>query len=137
MTMEDKNLLAEITADVVSSYVTKNKVSLGELPDLIASVHDIFARLSLVPDEVGQVGSDLSPAVPISESKTENHLICLEDGLKFKSLKRHLRSHHQMSAEQYREKWGLPADYPMVAPSYSKKRSKLAKENGLGKAGQE
>jgi len=135
--MEDKNLLAEITADVVSSYVSKNKVAIGELPDLIVSIHDIFSRLTHVGDEIGQVADDLVPAVPLGESITENYLICLEDGLKFKSLKRHLRSHHQMSAEQYREKWELPADYPMVAPSYSKKRSKLARENGLGKSAQE
>jgi len=135
--MEDKNLLAEITADVVSSYVTKNEVSLSELPDLIASVHAIFARLGSIGENAIQANADQSPAVPISESISENHLVCLEDGLEFKSLKRHLRSHHGLSADQYREKWGLDADYPMVAPSYSKKRSKLAKENGLGRAGQE
>ena len=132
--MEDKNLLAEITADVVSSYVAKNEVALIDLPDLIMSVHKIFAQLGGVT-EVEETVVDQTPAVPISASISENHLVCLEDGLQFKSLKRHLRSHHGLSADQYREKWGLPADYPMVAPSYSQKRSKLAKENGLGRAG--
>jgi len=133
--MEDKRLLAEITADVVASYVAKNEVSLSELPELIASVHNAFA--SLAGDEGPQALVDQAPAVPIKQSISENHLVCLEDGLEFKSLKRHLRSHHNLSAEQYRERWGLPADYPMVAPSYSRKRSKLAKENGLGRAGPE
>jgi len=133
--MEDKRLLAEITADVVASYVAKNEVSLSELPELIASVHNAF--VSLAGDEGHQVLVDQAPAVPIKQSISENHLVCLEDGLEFKSLKRHLRSHHNLSAEQYRERWGLPADYPMVAPSYSRKRSKLAKENGLGRAGPE
>ena len=132
--MEDKNLLAEITADVVSSYVAKNEVALIDLPDLIMSVHKIFAQLGSVT-EVEEAVVDQTPAVPINASISENHLVCLEDGLQFKSLKRHLRSHHGLSADQYREKWGLPADYPMVAPSYSQKRSKLAKENGLGRAG--
>jgi len=132
--MEDKNLLVEVTADVVSSYVTKNEVALVDLPDLIMSVHKTFAQLG-GSAEVEEVVTDQTPAVPISASISENHLVCLEDGLQFKSLKRHLRSHHGLSADQYREKWGLPADYPMVAPSYSQRRSKLAKENGLGRTG--
>jgi len=130
--MEDKDLLAEITADVVSAYVTRNKVPASELPGLITSVHNTFSRLAgreIVNPEITQ-----SPAVPISRSVTENHLVCLEDGMEFKSLKRHLKSHHNLSPEQYREKWGLPDDYPMVAPSYSLKRSKLAREIGLGRS---
>lgn len=130
--MEDKNLLAELTADIVSSYVEKNKVPVGELPDLIISIHNTFANLS--GQEVFNPAVTQSPAVPVNRSVSENHLVCLEDGMEFKSLKRHLKSHHNLSPEQYREKWGLPADYPMVAPSYSLKRSKLAKENGLGRA---
>ena len=131
--MKDKNFYAEITANVISSYVTKNKVALVDLPDLIMNVHKTFTQLGGAV-EVGEVITDQTPAVPIDASISENHLVCLEDGLQFKSLKRHLRSHHGLTADQYREKWGLPADYPMVAPSYSQKRSKLAKENGLGRA---
>ena len=130
--MENQDLLAEITADVVASYVRKNKVSISELPELIVSVHSAFARLN--GDNLLQVETNQVPAVAIGNSVSENYLTCLEDGLEFKSLKRHLRSHHNMSPEQYRDKWGLPADYPMVAPNYSLKRSKLAKESGLGRA---
>ena len=129
--MEDKNLLVEVTADVVSSYVTKNEVALVDLPDLIMSVHKTFAQLG-GSAQVAEVVTDQIPAVPISASISENHLVCLEDGLQFKSLKRHLRSHHGLSADQYREKWGLPADYPMVAPNYSEKRRTLAKKMKLG-----
>lgn len=129
--MEDKNILAEITADVVSAYVTRNKIQASELPGLITSVHNTFSRLSgqeMVNPEVAQL-----PAVPIGRSVTDSYLVCLEDGMEFKSLKRHLKSHHNLSPEQYRERWGLPADYPMVAPSYSLKRSRLAREIGLGR----
>ncbi len=130
--MQDKDLLAELTADVVSSYISKNKVSIAELPELITSVHNTFDRLAGGQNTAPVI--DQTPAVPINRSITEHHLVCLEDGLEFKSLKRHLRSHHNLSPEQYREKWGLPADYPMVTSSYSQKRSKLAKESGLGRA---
>ena len=130
--MDDKKLLAKITADVVSSYVGKNKVPATELPNLIASVHNTFSNLA--GHDVSASSPEQPPAVPINRSVTENHLVCLEDGMEFKSLKRHLKSHHNLSPEQYRDKWGLPADYPMVAPSYSLKRSRLAKENGLGRA---
>lgn len=130
--MDDKKLLAKITANVVASFVSKNKVPATELPNLIASVHNTFAHLT--GHQTSDPAVEQSPAVPIARSISENHLVCLEDGMEFKSLKRHLRSHHNLSPEQYREKWGLPADYPMVAPSYSLKRSRLAKENGLGRA---
>ena len=130
--MEDKNLLAEITANVVSSYVGKNKVPASELPDLISSVHRAFVQLALPPETAPATAQP--PAVPVNKSVSDNHLVCLEDGMEFKSLKRHLKSYHNLTPEQYREKWGLPADYPMVAPSYSLKRSRLAKENGLGRA---
>ncbi len=130
--MEDKNLLAEITADVVSSYVAKNKIPADELPGLITTIHNTFARLS--GQEVATPLVEQIPAVPVSRSISDDYLVCLEDGMEFKSLKRHLKSHHNLSPEQYREKWALPVDYPMVAPSYSLKRSRLAKENGLGRA---
>ncbi len=130
--MEDKNLLAEITADVVSSYVAKNKIPAAELPGLITTIHNTFARLS--GQEVAMPLVEQIPAVAVNRSVSDDYLVCLEDGMEFKSLKRHLKSHHNLSPEQYREKWALPADYPMVAPSYSLKRSRLAKENGLGRA---
>lgn len=133
--MENDNKLTGLTADVVASYVSNNKVAPSELPELIASVHNTFSRLA-GRVETPAMASPV-PAVPIKRSITENHLVCLEDGLEFKSLKRHLRTHHDLSPEQYREKWGLPTDYPMVAPSYSLKRSKLAKDSGLGRSGNE
>lgn len=129
--MEDKNFLVEVTADIVSSYVSKNKIAVGEIPTLIASVHNSLEKLS--NKENGSIQIEQTPAVPVNRSVGENYLTCLEDGLQFKSLKRHLKSHHNLTPEQYRGKWGLAPDYPMVAPSYSLKRSKLAKENGLGK----
>ena len=129
--MEEKINIAEMTADVVAAFVSKNKISTGELPDLITSVHNTFARLTGQPAPAAEV--DQPPAVPVNRSITDDYIVCLEDGMSFKSLKRHLRSHHDLSPEQYRDKWGLPADYPMVAHSYSVKRSKLAREIGLGR----
>lgn len=92
-------------------------------------------KIAMGMDEPPAAPVDLKPAVPIKKSVSEDYIICLEDGKRFKSLKRHLNTHYQMTPDQYREKWGLPADYPMVAPSYSATRSKLAKDNGLGKKG--
>lgn len=120
-----------LTADVVAAFVGNNSVPATELPDLIAKVHGALLRLSTpAPAVVEEV---LKPAVPVKKSVTPEFIICLEDGLKFKSLKRHLRVHYNLTPEEYREKWGLPADYPMVAPNYSATRSQLAKDNGLGK----
>lgn len=118
------------TIDIVSAYVAKNPVQSSDLPALIKSVHEALRGLSahLTGPSVER------PAVAIEKSITEDFLICLEDGKKFKSLKRHLRSKYDMTPEQYRGKWGLPVDYPMVAPSYAKKRSELAKEIGLGRS---
>ncbi len=129
--MEDRDHLTEITADVVSSYVSNNTVEIDQLEDLIANVHRAFSRL--VGEEQNQPTVNQVPAVAVKNSVSDNYLTCLEDGLEFKSLKRHLRSHHNLSPEQYRDKWNLPAEYPMVAPSYSLKRSKLAREIGLGR----
>lgn len=124
-------MLMEFTSDVVSAYVSNNPVSTNELPNLISEVH---ASLSKVMDAKSGSGSgNTKPAVPIRKSLHDDYIICLEDGQKFKSLKRHLRSHYDMSPEDYREKWGLPADYPMVAPNYAKARSRLAREMGLGR----
>lgn len=120
----------ELAADIVSAYVSNNSVPSGDLPSLISEVHTALTKVS-----VGAVEASpevLKPAIPIKKSVTPDFIICLEDGKKFKSLKRHLRTQYSITPEQYREKWGLPMDYPMVAPNYAKARSELAKEMGLG-----
>jgi predicted transcriptional regulator len=123
--------LIELSTEIVSAYVSHNSVSVTDLPKLITEVHG--ALRALQNNEVQAPVEELKPAVPIRKSVAPDYIICLEDGKKFKSLKRHLRTHYNLSPEEYREKWGLPADYPMVAPSYSATRSKLAKDNGLGR----
>lgn len=127
----DPELLAELTAQVVSAYVGNNSVSADELPSLITSVHaalgSTVGAAPLAPAEKQK------PAVNPKKSMTRDYLICLEDGQKFKSLKRHLMSHYGMTPQDYREKWDLPSDYPMVAPAYAEERSRLAREMGLGR----
>jgi predicted transcriptional regulator len=123
--------LIELSTDIVSAYVSHNAVSPTDLPKLIAEVHG--ALRALQTNETPAPVEELKPAVPVRKSVAADYIICLEDGKKFKSLKRHLRTHYNLSPEEYREKWGLPADYPMVAPNYSATRSKLAKDNGLGR----
>lgn len=118
----------ELTAGIISAYVAKNPVQSAELPDLIRTIHATLQDLASDQND----GTGPKPAVPIKKSITDDYLICLEDGKKFKSLKRHLRSRYNMSPEEYREKWNLPYDYPMVAPAYARQRSKLAKQMGLG-----
>lgn len=131
--VEDKSELLEMTADIVSAYVGNNSVSANDLPSLIANIH---AALSSVTTGVVEVAPEpKEPAVPIRKSISPDFLICLEDGRKFKSLKRHLRTKYDMSPEDYRAKWGLAKDYPMVAPNYAKARSELAKQMGLGQGG--
>lgn len=125
----DKELVG-LSADIVAAYVGHNALSVTDLPKLIADVHTALTRLKSMTPPAGPV--ELKPAVPIKRSITPDYLVCLEDGKKFKSLKRHLRTHYDLSPEQYREKWGLPPDYPMVAPNYSATRSRLARDNGLG-----
>ena len=120
----------ELAADIVSAYVSNNSVPAGDLPALISDVHAALSKVGTAPLEVPAEAP--KPAVPVKKSVTPDYIICLEDGKKFKSLKRHLRTQYNMTPEQYREKWGLPADYPMVAPNYAKARSELAKEMGLG-----
>jgi predicted transcriptional regulator len=120
----------ELAADIVSAYVSNNTVPTHELPGLISEIHAALQRVSSGAVEVPV--EPAKPAVPVKKSVNNDFLVCLEDGKKFKSLKRHLRTQYNMSPEQYREKWGLPADYPMVAPSYAAARSRLAKEMGLG-----
>jgi predicted transcriptional regulator len=120
----------ELTADIVSAYVSNNPVPAAEIPALINQVHSALQRVSSGQGETA--AEPLKPAVPVKRSITAEHIVCLEDGKKFKSLKRHLRTQYSMTPEQYREKWGLPPDYPMVAPNYAAARSELAKQMGLG-----
>ena len=123
--------LIELSADIVSAYVSHNALSATDLPKLISSVHATLAGLGGAVEAEAPV--ELKPAVPIKKSITPDYLICLDDGKKFKSLKRHLRTEYDMSPEEYRAKRGLPPDYPMVAPTYSEARSRLAKTIGLGR----
>ena len=130
---KDHAVLLELTAEIVSSYVSNNSLA----PDDVAPFIDkVYKSLSGVGDEANAPAADRpQPAVPIKRSITPEYLICLEDGKKLKMLKRHLKTAYGMSPEEYRERWGLPADYPMVAPNYAKQRSKLAKDIGLGTRG--
>ncbi|WGD30363.1 MucR family transcriptional regulator [Ancylobacter sp. WKF20] len=120
----------ELAADIVSAYVSNNTVPANDLANLLSEVHSALQRVTKVDAE--PPAEPLRPAVPIKKSIAPEYLVCLEDGKKFKSLKRHLRTQYNLTPEQYREKWGLPADYPMVAPNYAAARSALAKEMGLG-----
>ena len=124
------NDLIDLSTEIVSAYVSHNALSVTDLPKLIADVHSALRGLrSATPPEPAE---ELKPAVPVKKSIAADYLICLEDGKKFKSLKRHLRTHYNLSPEEYREKWALPHDYPMVAPNYAAARSQLAKQMGLG-----
>ena len=120
----------KLTADIVSAYVSNNSVSAGEIANLINQVHAALVRVSGGQSDAQP--EPLKPAISVKKSITPDHIVCLEDGKKFKSLKRHLRTQYNMTPEQYREKWGLPTDYPMVAPNYAAARSQLAKQMGLG-----
>jgi predicted transcriptional regulator len=122
--------LIELTAEIISAYVSNNTVVASDLPAIIGDVHDALSKAS---QRVGQTErEELRPAVTVKKSVTPDYIVCLEDGKKFKSLKRHLRTHYNLSPEEYREKWNLPHDYPMVAPNYAQARSALAKQMGLG-----
>lgn len=129
---DDGNMVGlQLTSEIVSSYVTRNEVDLDELPKLIKTVFQTVTELS------SSVGAGLGdakavPAVAADQSVHEDYIICLEDGRQYKSLKRHLMSHYGLTPDQYRKKWGLPPDYPMVAPAYAEARSRLAKQIGLG-----
>ena len=127
---QDQPGLVGYASKIVAAYVGNNTVASDDLPDLIRLVHDSLSAVAGREADKPQ----LKPAVPVAKSISDNFLICLEDGKKFKSLKRHLRTSYDMSPEEYRAKWHLPSDYPMVAPGYSRQRSKLAKKMGLGRA---
>ncbi len=122
----------EKTTEIVAAFVSKNQTATADLPALIQAVHRALTGISVAAPEPEP---RKEPAVPIRRSITPDHLVCLEDGKTFKSLKRHLRTKYDMSPEDYRAKWGLPKDYPMVAPNYAAARSALAKNMGLGKGG--
>jgi predicted transcriptional regulator len=123
--------LIELTADVVAAYVSNNPVQVGDLPALIADVHAALARVGGSAEPAP--AEKPKPAVNPKKSVFDDYIICLEDGKKFKSLKRHLMTHYGLTPDEYREKWGLDASYPMVAPNYAKARSQLAKTMGLGR----
>jgi predicted transcriptional regulator len=133
--MDDKSEVIEMTADIVSAYVGNNTIATADLPSLIQSVHRALTSVSTGAEPVETAPKE--PAVPVRRSITPDYLVCLEDGRKFKSLKRHLRTKYNMSPEDYRAKWGLAKDYPMVAPNYAKARSELAKQMGLGQGGRQ
>jgi predicted transcriptional regulator len=120
----------ELTAEIVSAYVSNNSVPAGDLQSLISQVHSALTRVS--SGHADAPNEPLKPAVSVKKSITADHIVCLEDGKKFKSLKRHLRTQYSLTPEQYREKWSLAPDYPMVAPNYAAARSQLAKQMGLG-----
>lgn len=124
--------ILSLTTEIVAAHVSNNDVSKGDIPGLI---EDVYKTLSSVGGEAPQKSERPQPAVPVKKSITPDYLICLEDGKKLKMLKRHLKTAYDMTPEEYRERWNLPADYPMVAPNYAKQRSKLAKEIGLGTRG--
>src|SRR6201996_3236128 len=121
-----KNFI-DLTANIVSAYLSNNPTPASEIPNLISQIHAALLRVSS-----GRSDVPAKPAVSVKKSIHPDFLVCLEDGKRFKSLKRHLRTQYNMTPEQYRDKWGLPADYPMVAPNYAVARSQLAKKMGLG-----
>ena len=131
--MDNRSETVQLTADIVAAYVSNNSVALSDLPRLIGDVFRALSGSDAAPvAEVKAEPVELKPATSIKKSIGPDYIICMEDGKKFKSLKRHLRTHYNLSPEQYRDKWNLPHDYPMVAPSYAKARSALAKQMGLG-----
>ena len=120
----------ELTADIVSAYVSNNTVPAGDIPALINQIHSALMQVSTGRSD--SPNEPLKPAIPVKRSINPDYIVCLEDGKKFKSLKRHLRTQYNMTPEQYRDKWGLAPDYPMAAPNYAAARSQLAKQMGLG-----
>lgn len=128
----DNEELMRMTTDIVASFLTHNSVPAESVPEMIKSVH---ATMKEIAGGEAKPEPKAKPAVPVSKSVTDDYIVCLEDGKKLKMLKRYLRSQYDMSPDDYRRKWGLASDYPMVAPNYSKRRSEFAKEIGLGRGG--
>lgn len=133
----NREYLLTLTADIVAAYVGNNSVRASEIPGLINDVYSAFASAEGDIEDTPQQADKPKPAVNPKKSITDDYLICLEDGKKFKSLKRHLMTHYGLTPEQYREKWGLEPNYPMVSPNYAKARSNLAKKMGLGRKAKE
>ena len=131
--MEDKAQLVELTADIAAAYLSANTVPAADLPSLIQTIHQALAGVT--SGAPAPASEPQKPAVPLKKSITPDYLISLEDGKKYKSLKRHLRTKYNMTPDDYRSKWGLPKDYPMVAPNYAKARSEMARSMGLGQGG--
>ena len=129
-TSPDRNELLTLTVEIVSAYAGNNALDTAAVPDLIGAV---FAKLKELATDEKALPETLTPAVPIKKSVTDDYIICLEDGKRLKMLKRHLMTTHGMTPEEYRAKWGLKPDYPMVAPTYAAKRQELAKKIGLGR----
>lgn len=127
---DDTVNIIDLAAEIVAAFVANNTVSVAELPSLIGSVHTALSAAAT--GKVEEPAPELKPAVPVKKSVTPDAIVCLEDGKSFKSLKRHLRTKYGLSPDEYRAKWGLPSDYPMVAPNYAAARSTLAKNMGLG-----
>jgi len=127
----DQPSAIHLASNIVAAYVGKNTVKAEDLPTLL---HDVYAAVAGLSEEGAGFIANRQPAVPVSKSVTPDYVICLEDGKKLKMLKRYLRTHYNLSPEEYRRKWGLPADYPMTAPNYAKRRSQFAKDIGLGTA---
>jgi len=125
---KDQDVSLSLVTEIVSAFVSNNSVSNKQIPDLITSVHQTLMKVT------GQAPEILKPAVPKKRSVTPDYIVCLEDGKRLKMLKRHIRNSYNLSPEEYRKKWGLPNDYPMVAPKYAAQRSELAKKIGLGKS---
>ena len=133
-TIRPEDLLAYAT-EIVAAYVANNTLAKEDVPAMIVQVYRTLANVNSGGPNVGVKADRPQPAVPIKKSVTPEHIICLEDGKKLKMLKRHLKTAYNMTPEEYRERWGLPADYPMVAPNYARQRSRLAKDIGLGTKG--
>ncbi|WP_404426793.1 MucR family transcriptional regulator [Thalassospira australica] len=127
----DRDELLQMTVDIVSAYVSNNAIASAQIPELISTIFNSLDDLREVEAVVEE--EPLKPAVPIRKSIGDDYIICLEDGKKLKMLKRHLRTTYNLTPEEYRAKWGLPSDYPMVAPNYAKQRSQFAKKIGLGR----
>lgn len=129
------DVMVELAADIVSAYVSKNSLPHAEVPEFIRNIYTALSNLGSISTPVAASTpiEKAAPAVSVNKSVTHDHIVCLEDGLIFKSLRRHLTTHHKLTADEYRTKWGLPRGYPMVAPSYSVQRSELAKTMGLGR----
>lgn len=131
---DQSDLLVNLTADIVSAHVSNNTVSITDIPSMIENVHGALTR-AFSGEGAEKPEEPKEPAVPIRSSVKPDYIVCLEDGKKLKMLRRHIMTHYNLTPEMYRKKWGLPADYPMVAPNYAERRRELAKNIGLGTRG--